>query len=267
MPEETTGLAGTTGVALVTGGSRGVGRGIAAVLAQSGMTVYVTGRSVASADLPAAILRVTCDHGDDAQVAAVFERIRREQGRLDILVNNAWAGYERMVDGGQFTWLLPFWQQPLWRWEAMMTLGVRAAFVASGEAARMMIAAASGLIVNLSYWAARKHLGNALYGCAKAATDKLSADMAHELAPHGVSVVSLYPGLVRTEAVMAAADAFDLGNSESPQFIGRAVWALACDPAVSRRSGQALVAAQLGLDYGFADIDGRQPRPLTLAEA
>jgi dehydrogenase/reductase SDR family member 1 len=130
-----------------------------------------------------------------------------------------------------------------------------------------MIAARSGLIVNLSFWAARKHLGNALYGCAKAATDKLSADMAYELAPHGVSVVSLYPGLVRTEAMLAAAGAFDLSNAESPPFIGRAVRALAADPAVAKRSGQALVAAQLGIDYGFTDIDGRQPRRLTLAEA
>lgn len=253
-------------VILVTGGSRGVGRGIAEVLAQPGTTVYVTGRSVASADLPAPIVRVPCDHGDDAQVRAVFDRIRHEKGRLDVLVNNAWAGYERMVEDGEFTWTRPFWQQPLWRWEALM-LGARAAFVASREAAPMMIAAGAGLIVNLSFWAARKHLGNTLYGCAKAATDKLSADMAQELAPQGVSVVSLYPGLVRTEAVLAAAGAFDLSNSESPQFIGRAVRALAADPALMRRSGQALIAAQLGIDYGFTDIDGRQPRPLTQAEA
>lgn len=255
------------GVALVTGASRGVGRGIAEVLAQSGTTVYVTGRSVARADLPDGVIRVPCDHGDDTQVRAAFDRIRSEHGRLDILVNNAWAGYERMVENGVFTWPLPFWQQPLWRWDAMMTLGVRAAFVASREAAPMMITASSGLIVNLSYWSARKHLGNVLYGCAKAATDKLSADMAQELASHGVSVVSLYAGLVRTEAVLSAAEAFDLSNSESPQFIGRAVSALAADPAIAKRSGQALVAAQLGIEYGFTDIDGRQPRPLTLAEA
>src|SRR6185312_15609564 len=187
-------------VALVTGGSRGVGRGIAEALVQAGITVYVTGRSVASADLPEEVTRVSCDHSDDAQVAAVFERIGAEQGRLDVLVNNAWGGYERMSEAGEFTWTRPFWLQPLWRWDAMMTVAVRGSFVAAQHAARMMVAAGSGLIVNISYWAAQKYLGNALYGCAKAATDKLTSDMAHELASHGVCVVSLYPGLVRTEA-------------------------------------------------------------------
>jgi dehydrogenase/reductase SDR family member 1 len=258
---------GTDQVALVTGGSRGVGRGIAQGLARGGMAVYVTGRSVANADLPDAVVRIPCDHRDDAQVAAAFERIKAEHGRLDILVNNAWGGYENMFERGQFTWPQPFWLQPLWRWDAMMTVGVRGALVAAQFAAQAMIAAHSGLIVNVSFWAAQKHLGNVLYGCAKAATDKLTADMAHELAPHGVTVVSLYPGLVRTEAVMAAADFLDLTNSESPEFIGRAVGALLLDPEKMTRSGKVVVAAQLALEYGFADIDGRQPRPLKLTDA
>jgi len=254
-------------VALVTGGSRGVGRGIAQALVREGMTVYVTGRKVADADLPAAVVRIPCDHREDAQVAAAFERIKSERGRLDLLVNNAWGGYENMVEDGKFTWSEPFWLQPRWRWDAMMTVGVRGAFIAAQFAAREMVAANSGLIVNISFWAAQKYLGNVLYGCAKAATDKLTADMAHELAPHGISVVSLYPGLVRTEAVMAAADFLDLTNSESPEFIGRAVSALVRDPQKLSRSGQVLVAAQLALDYGFTDIDGRQPRPLGLTDA
>jgi NAD(P)-dependent dehydrogenase (short-subunit alcohol dehydrogenase family) len=253
-------------VALVTGGSRGVGRGIAQALVREGATVYVTGRSVAAADLPDAVIRICCDHRDDAQVAAAFERIEAEHGRLDILVNNAWAGYEQMIEDGQFTWSRPFWLQPLWRWDAMMTVGVRSAFVAARFAARAMTAANSGLIVNISFWAAQKHVGNVLYGCAKAATDKLTADMAHELAPHGISVVSIYPGLVRTEAVMAAAEFLDLSNSESPEFIGRAVCALARDPQRMSRSGRVLIAAQLALDYGFTDIDGRRPRPLTSSD-
>ena len=148
-----------------------------------------------------------------------------------------------MVEDGKFTWSQPFWLQPGWRWDAMMTVGVRGAFVAAQFAARAMVAAHSGLIVNISFWAAQKHLGNVLYGCAKAATDKLTADMAHELAPHGISVVSLYPGLVRTEAVMAAADFLDLTNSESPEFIGHAVSALVRDPEKISRSGQVLVCA------------------------
>jgi NAD(P)-dependent dehydrogenase (short-subunit alcohol dehydrogenase family) len=149
----------------------------------------------------------------------------------------------------------------------MMTVGVRAAFVASQLAARMMIPVREGLIVNISFWAAQKHVGNVLYGCAKAATDKLTFDTAHELAPYGVTVVSLYPGLVRTEAVMAAAASLNLTNSESPEFIGRAVCALAGDPEKMQRTGRILVAAQLGLEYGFTDVDGRQPQPLELDAA
>jgi NAD(P)-dependent dehydrogenase (short-subunit alcohol dehydrogenase family) len=250
-------------VALVTGASRGVGRGIAIALAAAGARVYGTGRTIADADLPAAVERLPCDHTDDAAVERVFARIGEEAGRLDVLANSAWGGYERMVEDGRFTWPLPFWEQPRWRWDAMITAGVRAAYVASQLAARMMVPARRGLIVNLSFWAARKHLGNVVYGVAKAATDKLSADCAHELRPHGVAAVSLYPGLVRTEAVLAAG-VFDLRNSESPEFVGMAVAALAADPQVLRWSGQALVAAELARHYRFADLDGRQPAPLTL---
>ncbi len=147
-----------------------------------------------------------------------------------------------------------------------MTVGVRGSFIAAQHAARMMIRAHSGLIVNISFWAARKHLGNALYACAKAATDKLTADMAHELASHGVTVNSLYPGLVRTEAVMASAAYLDLSNSESPEFIGHAVGALARDPHRMRRTGQVLIAAELALEHGFVVIDGRRPKPLSLGD-
>lgn len=250
--------------ALVTGASRGVGRGIAIALARAGMTVYATGRGVAQSDLPREVVRIPCDHTNDADVASAFARVAAERGRLDILVNNAWGGYEHMVEEGEFTWPRPFWLQPSWRWESMMTVGVRSAFIASQHAARMMIPARNGLIVNISFWAAQSHVGNVLYGCAKAATDKLTFDMAHELASHSVTVVSLYPGLVRTEAVMAAAAAFDLSTSESPEFIGRAVCALARDPKKIQRTGRVLVAAQLGLEYGFTDVDGRQPQPLEL---
>jgi dehydrogenase/reductase SDR family member 1 len=128
-----------------------------------------------------------------------------------------------------------------------------------------MVQARRGLIVHVSSWAAQKHIANTLYGLAKAATDKMTSDMAHELQPYGVTVVSLYPGLVRTEAVLAAG-VFDLSNSESPEFIGRAVAALADDPNVSRWNGSVVVAAALAAEYGFTDVDGRRPRPLTLAD-
>jgi len=252
-------------VALVTGASRGVGCGVALGLAHAGAKVFATGRSVTRAQLGSDITAIACDHTDDEAVASVFRQIEEATGRLDILVNVAWGGYERMVEDGQFTFIAPFWKQPTWRWDAMVTAGVRAAFVASQHAARMMVEARRGLIVHVSSWAAQKYIANTLYGVAKAATDKMTTDMAHELKAHNVTVVSLYPGLVRTELVLAAG-VFDLSNSESPEFIGRAVAALASDPNVARRTGAVLVAAALAEEYGFTDIDGRQPRPLTLAD-
>lgn len=247
--------------ALVTGASRGVGRGVAIGLVESGFDVFATGRTVAAADLPDAIVRIPCDHLRDDQTAAAFERV---SGGLDLLVNSARGGYERMTEDGKFTWSAPFWEQPAHRWTGMMDAGVRAAFVAASHAARIMTKRKHGLIVNISFWAAQKHIGNTIYGISKAATDKMTSDMAHELRPHGVSVVSLYPGLVRTELVMAAAQWLDLSNSESPQFIGRVIAALVGDSRVLERSGQALVAAALAREFGVSDIDGRTPTPLTL---
>jgi NAD(P)-dependent dehydrogenase (short-subunit alcohol dehydrogenase family) len=148
----------------------------------------------------------------------------------------------------------------------MFGAGVRAHYHASQLAARSMIVRRCGLIVHISTWAAQKHIANVAYGVSKAATDKLAADMAAELAPHGVCVVSLYPGLVRTEKVMEAAQWLDLSNSESPEFVGRAVAALAADPDRLRHSGNVLVAARLAHEYGFTDVDGTTPRPLTLAD-
>lgn len=255
-------------VAVVTGASRGVGRGVALGLAEAGATVYATGRTAAeeAAGPGGRVLPVRCDHTDDRQVEALFRRVLDEQGRLDVLVNSVWGGYENMVEEGRFTWAAPFWEQPLWRWDAMFAAGVRAAYVSCVHAARAMVERRGGLIVNISFWAARKHVGNVAYGVSKAATDKLTADTAHELRGHGVAAVSLYPGLVRTEKVLEAAAFLDLSNSESPQFVGRAVAALASDPNVMEKSGQALVAAALAREYGFTDIDGKQPRPLTLEE-
>ncbi len=194
------------------------------------------------------------------------ELIVREANAIDVLVNNVWGGYERMIEDGAFTWSKPFWEQPLWRWDAMFSAGVRAHYQASQLAAPAMIAQRRGLIVNISFWAAQKYIGNVAYGVSKAATDKLTADMATELKQYGVAVVSLYPGLVRTEKVMEAAKWLDLSNSESPEFIGRAVAALAADADVLRYSGKVLVAAAIAKEYGFTDIDGTTPRPLTLAD-
>jgi NAD(P)-dependent dehydrogenase (short-subunit alcohol dehydrogenase family) len=255
-------------VALVTGATRGVGRGVALALAAAGATVYATGRTISDETFPpgTGIRGIPCDHTQDSQVESVFEQVRKEVDRLDILVNNVWGGYENMIENGEFTWMAPFWKQPLWRWDAMFAAGVRAHYVSSVHAARVMVEQGSGLIVNISFWAAQKYIGNAAYGVSKAATDKLTSDMAHELQASNVAVVSLYPGMVRTEKVMEAAAFLDLSNSESPEFIGRAVAGLAADPEVMTRSGSVLVAAALAAEYGFTDIDGKQPRPLTLSD-
>jgi len=254
-------------VAMVTGGTHGVGRGIATALAASGARVYVTGRSVEEGEPTGGeVTRIRCDHRVDAEVVSAFEQVARETSGIDVLVNNVWGGYENMIEDGAFTWSKPFWEQPLWRWDAMFCAGVRAHYQASQLAAKTMVARHSGLIVNISFWAAQKHIGNVAYGVSKAATDKLTSDMAVELRPFGVSAVSLYPGLVRTEKVMEAAQWLDLSNSESPEFIGRAVAALAGDPDVIRHSGTVLVAAKVAKEYQFADIDGKAPRPLTLED-
>ena len=176
-------------VALVTGASRGVGRGVAVGLGEAGYRVFATGRSIDTADLPHSVERIRCDHLLDQDTAAVFARVAAEAGGLDVLVNSAWGGYERMVEDGQFTWGVPFWEQPLHRWTSMMDAGLRAAFVASAHAARLMLPKHRGLIVNISFFAAQKYVGNTIYGISKAATDKMTADMAHELRPDRKSVV------------------------------------------------------------------------------
>src|SRR5215469_9166438 len=208
-------------VAIVTGSTKGVGRGIAQELALQGARVFVTGRSVPDKPFDERRMGVRCDHRVDSQVEAAFSGIIRKAKVVDILVNNVWGGYEHMVEDGDFTWPKPFWQQPLWRWDAMFSAGVRAHYYASQLVVPVMIARRRGLIVNISFWAAQKHIGNVAYGVSKAATDKMTADMATELKMYGITVVSLYPGLVRTEKVMEAAAWLDLTNSESPEFIGR----------------------------------------------
>jgi NAD(P)-dependent dehydrogenase (short-subunit alcohol dehydrogenase family) len=274
-------------VCIVTGASRGVGRGVALGLLEAGAIVHITGRTLRDGEHPdgldragslasvldaSAAYRGRCvahrvDHGSDLETEAVMRKVIATEGRLDVLVNNAWPGYERMVEGDEFTWAAPLWEQPMWRWDAMIGVGVRSAYCATRLAAETMVRQRHGLIVNISFWAAQKFMQNAVYGMAKAAMDKLSADAAVQLREHEVTTLSLYPGLVRTEEVLKNAEYFDMSNSESPEFQGRVIAALAADPQLLERSGKVWTSAGLALEYGVTDIDGRQPRPLTLETA
>ncbi len=269
---------------MVTGASRGIGKGIALELGAAGATVYVTGRTVAAGGfLPGTVgetaeaigalggrgVAVACDHHDDEAVAAVFDRVRAEQGRLDVLVNNVFSAPDLAPGLGK-----RFWELPIEAWDQAIDIGVRSHYVAAVMAAPLLLDAERGLVVNISSPGAVSYAHNVPYGVGKAALDRMTADMAHELRPFGVAVVSVWPGIVRTELVSLApkdADgrqvltlpgegAFDLADAETPHFAGRAVVALAAAPDVMARSGGAYRVADLADAYGFTDIDGRVPR-------
>jgi dehydrogenase/reductase SDR family member 1 len=262
-------------VAVVTGASRGIGKGCALELGAAGATVYVTARSTSESDhpLPGTIgatakeidalggtgVAVALDHRDDAAVEAMFTRVLDERGRIDVLVNNAFIVTDELTSG------LPFWEVPISNWDDTIDIGTRSAYVASVFAARAMVDAGSGLIANISSSGAEEYAWQVAYGVGKCALDRITADTAHELAPFGVSVVSLWPGFVRTERIdMGEAagllpETLDLSTSESPRFTGRAVVALAADPGVARWSGRAVAARDLADEYGFTDVDGRLP--------
>jgi len=256
-------------VAVVTGASRGLGRGIARAFGSKGATVYLTGRAVdgsleqAAAEVDARGGRgiaVVCDHRDDEQVRALFGRIRKESTVLDILVNNAAAVYPEalLAPGG-------FWEKPL-RLVDMVDVGMRSNYVASYFAAPMMVEAKRGLIVNISFYGSVSYFHGAAYGAAKAGTDKMTHDMAVDLAPHGVSAVSLWPGFIMTDALARMPPdkvpedlRTMLPQFEKPEFSGLVIDALFRDPQLRELSGKALIGAELGELYGLKDIDGKQP--------
>ena len=262
-------------IAVVTGASRGAGRGIALVLGEAGATVYVTGRSVnhepTTENLPGTVeetaeavrarggvgIPVRCDHTVDADVGALFARVQQEQGRLDLLVNNVWGGYEKDFHK---EYSVPFWEQPLWRWDKMFTAGVRAHLTASWFAVRLMLPRRQGLIINTTVWDEDKYIGNLFYDVAKCAINRMAYGMARQLRPHNIAALALAPGFMRTERVMAAhaTQPFDLSGTESPEYIGRAVAALAADANVMEKSGRVFQVGNLTREYGFTDIDGRQ---------
>ncbi len=260
-------------LALVTGASQGVGRGILEGLCEAGYRVFFTGRdaerlvrtSEEAGKLGGEPMARVVDHRDDQAVDTLFDEIAQESEPLSILANCCWAGYENMMEGDRFAWVDPFWQLSRTRWDEMFTSGVRAGFIAAQRAVPLMLDAPSALIVNLSSFAAQKHIANTLYGMAKATTDKMTSDMAHELRDTPINVVSLYPGLVSTERVEAA-NAFDLSTAESPRFSGRVVAALAERREAARRlSGSVCIGAALAREFNVVDIDGSSPPILDLA--
>ncbi|HEV2665910.1 MAG TPA: SDR family NAD(P)-dependent oxidoreductase, partial [Blastocatellia bacterium] len=232
-------------VAVVTGASRGAGRGIALALGECGATVYVTGRSVrgqpTTDNMPGTIdetaeavtarggvgVAARCDHTIDADVEALFERVKADQGRLDLLVNCAWGGYE--VEGRVSQ--APFWEQPLHYWERMFVSGVRATLISSRFAAPLMLGQNQGLIINITAWVDDVYLVNIFYDTSKSAINRMAWGMAQELKKRNIAAVSLSPGFIRTERVAAAFDAAGMKGyesfTESPEYVGRAVAALA----------------------------------------
>jgi len=274
-------------VALVTGASRGGGRGIATELGVAGATVYVTGRSgrdgIITSETKAARpltvdetarivteagglgVPVYCDHTNDGEVEALYQRVEEEQGRLDILVNNAWGGYEGYNDA---PFDGPFWEQPMWRLDRMYTTGLRSHALSSRLGAQLMLKQKQGLIINTTTYMRPDVYdnGSPFYDVIKTAIARLSFVMAQELLPHNIAALALAPGWMRTEDMLSGFNTDEehfrqtpLADTESPRYIGRAVVALASDEDVIKKAGKTLLVGSLAREYDFIDIDGTQP--------
>lgn len=260
-------------VAVVTGASRGGGRGIAKVLGGEGATVYVTGRSDRGGSNPTGRpgtvqdtaeevtarggtgIPVVCDHTDDAQVRALFDRVRDEQGRLDILVSNAWGGYERMVQ------VEPVWTLDPAHLDLMLTAGLRAHLLTVQRGVPLLTATGGGLLV-LTTWAVDLHRqlgdgyhGNVYYDVVKTAINRIPVGVAQDLRGTGVTALAVAPGWMHTEVMGLPPEV--AAQTESTEFIGRAVAALATDPDVQRHTGTLRTVVELAGDYGFTDVTGR----------
>jgi NAD(P)-dependent dehydrogenase (short-subunit alcohol dehydrogenase family) len=260
-------------VALITGASRGVGKGIALALAEEGATVYVTGRTVTSGSnpLPGTIgetaaevdrrggkgIAVQVDHANDGQVGRLFAQIHNEQSRLDVLVNNVISIPDELTQPGGF------WEKPTSNWE-LIDVGLRSGFIAAWHAARMMVPKKSGLIIGISGYVGVNYTYGPIFGTCKAGVDRMARDMAIELKPHNVASVSLWQGFTYTEraqqnlkSVPGMAAQLHSAAGTSTEFPGRVIAALAKDPSIMKRTGGTFINAELAQDYGITDIDGR----------
>lgn len=271
-------------VALVAGGTRGGGRGIAVQLGAAGATVYVTGRSSAAGrsdlDRPETIeetaarvteaggkgIPVRVDHGEPDEVRALADRIAAEQdGRLDVLVNSVWGG-DPLTD-----WEHPLWEQDLGTGLRLLRQAVETHVITSRFALPLLVARGHGLVVEVTDGNTARYRGSFFYDLAKSAVIRLAFAQAAELRPHGVAAVALTPGFLRSEAVLdyfgvtedtwrdAITQDPHFAYSESPAYLGRAVAALASDPNIMDKTGRALATWGLYEEYGFTDIDGTQP--------
>lgn len=262
-------------IAVVTGASRGAGRGIALELGSAGATVYVTGRSVKGAttdNRPETIeetadgvtslggrgIAIQCDHTNNNDVRSLFEQIEREHGRIDILVNSVFGGSESSLPSGDGR---RFWERPLEHWDAMMVAGPHAYLLTTRYAVPLMKQHNKGLIVNITFFIKDKISSNLYYDLAMHAINRMTLGMAKELEDCNVTAVAVCPGWMRTERVMDAGFGPADGTTETTAYVGRAVCALASDNAVSKYSGEAIMVADLARKYGFTDVDGTQPLP------
>ena len=254
------------GISLVTGASRGVGRGIAVSLGAAGWTVYVTGRSSAASghtshlpgDVEATAAAVDeaggvgipwrCDHTDDASVSTLAAAISERHGQLDLLVNNTWAGYERLNAGAWDEWNTPFFDQPVSLFDSMLSSGIRSHYVTTVACANLLMAAAAALIVTISF----QETGPVGYAVAKAADDALARTLSGRFPRGSVLSVGLHPGLVKTEGVLQFAGHLDLQRAESPEGVGRVVAALAADGERHIYDGRVLTVEMLATHYGVS---------------
>lgn len=262
-------------IAVVSGASRGAGRGIAFELGSAGATVYVTGRSVkgVTTDNRSETIEETadgvnsrggkgiairCDHTSESDVRNLFAQIEKEQGRIDILVNSIFGGSESSLPSGTGRY---FWERPLEHWDAMIVAGPQAYLLTARYAVPLMKQHDKGLIVNLTSFSKDKISRNLVYDLAMNAINRLTLGIAKELKDFNVSAVAICPGWMRTERVIDAGFGPEDGATETTAYVGRAVVALATDSAVSKVSGDALMVAELAKKYGFTDLDGTQPLP------